>query len=123
MNVEQSRRNIRAVSALHYFVSFLWLAAGAGSALILAQGGALTWRPAIGIAFILSIGVFEFVLARALRRFQPWSRKAGIVVSILGLFAFPVGTVIGAASLYVFFKGIWPAPDALSPEQSTSIPS
>ena len=37
MNHEQSRRNLRAVSAFHYFIPFLWLAAGVGSALILAQ--------------------------------------------------------------------------------------
>jgi hypothetical protein len=103
---EHSRR--KRISLLCFV---LWLLAGTVSAVILYQGGALKWRQTLGIAVFLSIGAFEFILARALRRFEPWSRKAGIVVSIIGLAAFPIGTAVCAASLYVLLKATWPAPE------------
>ena len=51
----------------------------------------LTSRPAVIIGF-------------ALYRLQPWSRIAGIVISILSLVAFPIGTALGIYGLWVLFS-------------------
>jgi len=39
-----------------------------------------------------------------LLRLRPWARIAGIVVSILSLVAFPLGTVLGIYGLWVLFS-------------------
>ena len=54
-----------------------------------------------------------------LYRLRPWSRIAGIVLSILSLLAFPVGTALGIYGLWVLFSadgqklfGVMPATPA-----------
>jgi hypothetical protein len=39
-----------------------------------------------------------------LYRLRPWSRIAGIVLSILSLLAFPIGTALGIYGLWVLFS-------------------
>ena len=51
------------------------------------------------------IGAASFVVAAGLRRQRPWARIAGVVVSAFSLAYFPIGTIIGAVSLYYLHKG------------------
>jgi hypothetical protein len=44
------------------------------------------------------------VIGLGLYRLRPWSRIAGIVISILSLLAFPVGTALGIYGLWVLFS-------------------
>ena len=39
-----------------------------------------------------------------LLRLRPWARIAGIVLSILGLMAMPIGTIVGVYGLWVLFS-------------------
>lgn len=44
------------------------------------------------------------IIGLGLYRLRPWSRIAGIVLSILSLLAFPVGTALGIYGLWVLFS-------------------
>lgn len=75
-------------------------------------------RSVIGIVFGLAFGLF-FTIAGAvasalvgwgLWNLKSWARMAAIVLAILQLFAFPVGTVIGALIIWY----LWQDPDGLA---------
>jgi uncharacterized membrane protein len=55
-------------------------------------------------AFVLVIGIFEFLAGSALRKHRPWARIAIIVLSIINLFGFPIGTIVGIYSLVVLLS-------------------
>lgn len=63
------------------------------------------------ITFIVAISVasgfiyFMFILSKALNEKSDWSRKAGIVLGVLMLFGFPIGTIAGLFILYWLIKG------------------
>lgn len=48
---------------------------------------------------LAALGVFQLALGLGVRKFRPWSRWAATTLSILGLLAFPVGTLINALVL------------------------
>lgn len=52
----------------------------------------------------LALSVALITTGSALRRFDPKSRISAIVVSILGLFAFPCGTIINSYVLYLLLS-------------------
>lgn len=57
-----------------------------------------------GLAFIC-IGMLQFAVALGIRRFKPWARVAGGILSGLGLvIGFPVGTIVNAYILYLLFS-------------------
>lgn len=56
------------------------------------------------IGVLVGLLVLQFVVGWGLRRLKPWARIGGAVVSGLSLLNFPVGTLIGAYCLYLFFS-------------------
>ena len=58
--------------------------------------------------FILIFGVFQFFVASGLLRKELWSKTAALVLGILMLFGFPIGTFIGIVTIYflVFNKKV-----------------
>lgn len=49
-----------------------------------------------------AIGVAQFFAGWGVRAFRPWGRVVGIVLSAIGLLAFPIGTIINGYILYLF---------------------
>jgi hypothetical protein len=56
------------------------------------------------VTFLLILSLPGIVTGIGLLRFRPWARIAGIVISILGLMAFPFGTIIGVYGIWVLFS-------------------
>ncbi|MEK6550692.1 MAG: hypothetical protein AAB329_07630 [Pseudomonadota bacterium] len=54
--------------------------------------------------------VFYFLLGRAIKQHKEWGRVAGIVLGILMLAGFPIGTILGAYILWCLGKGWNPPP-------------
>ena len=67
-----------------------------------ADMGAAEAAIVVAISLIyLSIGVLQAFTAVGLRRLRPWARIVSIVLSVIGLLAFPLGTLISAYILYL----------------------
>jgi hypothetical protein len=82
------------------------LAAGVGSSVQNHSAGALLASgvgAAIG-AFLLIIGLPGLILGYGLLTRRSWSRILGIILSILELFNFPLGTLLGIYGLYVLLN-------------------
>jgi hypothetical protein len=53
---------------------------------------------------ILVMGIFEIVAGLALRKHRPWARIAIIILAILNILGFPIGTIVGIFSLIVLLS-------------------
>jgi hypothetical protein len=56
------------------------------------------------VSFLAAWSLPGIIIGIGLLRLRPWARIAGIVVSILGLIVFPVGTLLGVYGLWVLFS-------------------
>ena len=56
------------------------------------------------VAFLLLTSLPGVVIGIGLLRLRPWSRIAGIVISIIALMMVPFGTIVGAYGLWVLFS-------------------
>ena len=56
------------------------------------------------VAFLLLTSLPGMVIGIGLLRLRPWSRIAGIVISIIALMMIPFGTIVGAYGLWVLFS-------------------
>ncbi len=56
------------------------------------------------LVFLIVFPVFMFYISAAIKEHKIWGRNSGIVLGILYLFGFPIGTVVGA---YILWKLIW----------------
>ena len=54
-----------------------------------------------GLAVLAGLLVFQIVVGAGLRRLKPWARVASIILSALGLLAFPIGTIINLIILII----------------------
>lgn len=88
--------SIKSIGVL-YMLSALGIF-GAGIALLPA-GSSST---ALGIG-LLALGIGQFVMAFALRKFKRWARIVGTIFSTIGLLAIGLGTLISAYILYLFW--------------------
>ena len=62
---------------------------------------------AIGTILVICLLILSLpgiVVGVGLWRFRPWSRIAGIVLSLLCLFAIPLGTLLGVYALWVLLN-------------------
>lgn len=64
-----------------------------------------------GGGIVIAVGVFVGLLAipniiagRGLLNRRPWARTLAIVLSVIGLLNFPIGTIVGAYSLWVLLN-------------------
>jgi hypothetical protein len=56
------------------------------------------------VIFLLMTSLPGVIVGIGLLRLRPWSRIAGIVISIIGLIMIPFGTVVGVYGLWVLFS-------------------
>ena len=57
-----------------------------------------------GVIFILLSGILAVLAGWGLLRMKEWARWLGVILGIFSLFAFPVGTVIGALIIWYLLK-------------------
>lgn len=103
---------VGAVAMILVYFGVLGVAGGVGATQVDGpdQGGALAWIVGIlaGIGLVAGCGLLApslpgFVGGIGLLRYRPWARWLLIVVSVVYLFYFPLGTAVGAYSLWVLF--------------------
>lgn len=58
----------------------------------------------IGVVFCVAFGILYLMIAKNLPLKKDWARILGIVLSVLMLFSFPIGTVLGIILLVNFFS-------------------
>lgn len=106
LNTEAS---IKSLGFLHYLISlgiirlsisFLSQYEGKSHYGGVAEVAGALAEPLIG-AVLLGFAIFQFFTGSAIRKLKPWGRIAAIILSGIGLLAFPVGTLINAYILYV----------------------
>jgi hypothetical protein len=57
-----------------------------------------------GVIFILLSGILSVLAGWGLLRLKEWARWLAIILGIFSLFAFPIGTVIGALIIWYLLK-------------------
>lgn len=79
-------------------------------------GGFMMAGGVIGGIFMVAIGLFELYVSTKIRKVAPVGRTLGIVVCILALFSFPLGTALGVYGLWFLFsdqgRALYGAPGA-----------
>lgn len=66
--------------------------------------GAMAGLMMIIVACSVIVGLLYFLVAWGLWTLQSWARIVAIVLGIIGLFNFPVGTIISIIILWYLFK-------------------
>jgi hypothetical protein len=96
--------SVKSVGSLYYLGAIL-LSLGflAFSRTALNSGYMNGWGLIVGSVLMLGIIVLQWKLATGLRQLRPWVRIPTIVLSIIGLIGFPLGTIISAYILYLMF--------------------
>jgi len=56
------------------------------------------------VVFVVVMSLPAIVIGYGLYQLRPWSRIAGIVLSVISLISFPFGTMIGIYGLWVLFS-------------------
>jgi hypothetical protein len=91
--------SIKAVGILYYL---------GGAGLILSGGAALVGarsaENAVLMVVFLALGVGYLFSGWGVRALRAWGRIVGIVLSVIGLLGFPVGTLINAYILYLYLS-------------------
>ncbi len=106
---------IKLVAILHYAMAGLWLLGAMGVLLMLIVPLALEYTPPEALVAIVVTGAMLCVLLGGLAvlyllsgiglwRRKEWARWVAIVLAILGLPGFPVGTVIGVLVLWFLLR-------------------
>jgi hypothetical protein len=91
--------SIKAVGFLYYLGGGVMVLAGLAS-LAGVRGG----ETAVMMALFLILGVAYVFAGYGVRALRAWGRIVGIVLSVIGLLGFPVGTLINAYILYLYLS-------------------
>ena len=96
--------SIKAVGTL-YYLSMLGLAAGGLTTIFSTAAFARSSMggPAFG-AFMLVMAAVFFTMGRGLRKLRPWVRIPTVLLSILGLLGFPLGTLINGYVIWLILS-------------------
>lgn len=97
----KTEATVKSVGTLYYLGCFVLVLTGASS---LITGSGMVPEAAAGVNLFVSvvfvaIGLLQGFLAYGLRRLRSWSRWPTVVLSFIGLLAFPMGTLISALIL------------------------
>jgi hypothetical protein len=57
------------------------------------------------LAVTVGISILQLNIGRAIQEHKNWGRVAGIILGIVQLFGFPIGTIIGVYILWCLIKG------------------
>lgn len=91
--------SIRSIGILYYLSGGL-LAVGA----LLFAAGATEVELEIGLAVVYgALATLSLAMGHQIRALRPWARIAAIVLAIIGLLGFPLGTLINGYILYLLF--------------------
>ena len=55
----------------------------------------------IASIFLVALAVLYFYLAKAILEYKMWAKVVQLILSILGIFSFPIGTAIGIYVIWV----------------------
>ncbi len=104
--------SIKSIGFLYLLGAIFMVPMGVG-VLIASVGGLMASRGqdasaaaatgTVGLLY-LCIGVFQGYTGLGLRKVKSWARRPGIVLSVIGLLAFPIGTLISAYFLYLLLS-------------------
>ncbi|MGD8380192.1 MAG: hypothetical protein PVJ40_03370 [Gammaproteobacteria bacterium] len=81
---------------------------------VLAHDAGATKDAWIMLVFLVS-PVFYLTLGRAIMDHKPWGKTVGIILGVIMLFGFPIGTLIGGYVLLSLMNG-WDVPDGQEEE-------
>lgn len=102
LNTEAS---IKAVGTLYILGCVITLFGGFAVVLRWTQNANEISDPSfLSILAMLCFGGLQGFAGYALRHFRRWSRLAGTVISVVGLLAFPIGTIISGYILYLLWS-------------------
>lgn len=73
-------------------------ATDAGAAGLFAAGTAAV----IFAVFLLALSIFYLAIGFGLWNMRPWARRAALVLSIISLLNFPIGTILGLVGIWLF---------------------
>ncbi len=94
---------LRRASRIFYVIAGLSVVATGLLIVVAVMSGRLRLiQPAIYAVF----GVVAYLTGKGIENQRPWAKWAGIVLGVLELFNFPVGTVIGIAILIYLNRAI-----------------
>lgn len=100
--------SVKSIGTIYYLgaiiLSLAFLSYAASTSLIISAGalGGSELALLFGTALlILGIIILQWKLAGGLRKLRPWVRIPIIVLSVIGLIGFPLGTLISAYILYL----------------------
>jgi hypothetical protein len=104
-NAEEDRRehiaheaSVKAIGLL-YAVSGLIVSVGLITELVMPGSSSVGRGTGLFYLLFIAVGGFQAVTGFALRKLRPWGRIAGSVFAVIGLFAFPIGTLFGICAL------------------------
>lgn len=67
---------------------------------------ASSWLPTLLLLVLVAgMSVLQLKVGTAIKEHKNWGRTVGIVLGIIHLFGFPIGTLIGAYILWCLIKG------------------
>jgi len=111
MNTENYHQHVTILGWIHIAFGILFTLCGAGILLFFAGIGAASGEPeamavlsvigAVSSAFLLLVGIPGLLAGYGLLQRKGWGRILAIVISVLDLFNFPVGTLVGGYGLWV----------------------
>ncbi|MCD6512605.1 MAG: hypothetical protein J7K61_03280 [Thermoplasmata archaeon] len=106
MGGEDKPTGIIVLTVLYVIEGLYGLAAGAamfGGNSIFNFGMGSAILSAVG-AITVIIGLIDLLIAYGLWELKSWARTAAIVLAIIGLLGFPIGTIISIIILWYLFK-------------------
>jgi hypothetical protein len=104
------RDHLKVLGWLHVVNGALVLLVAAVIGTVLGVAGAASAAAALGIVgfaiaiVIGAIGLPSLICGWGLLNYRPWARTLGIVLSVLNLPSFPMGTVLGGYGLWVLLN-------------------
>jgi hypothetical protein len=57
------------------------------------------------VVVVVGMSIFQLKVGAAIKEHKDWGRTAGIILGIIQLIGFPIGTIIGAYILWCLIKG------------------
>jgi len=55
-------------------------------------------------AVLIAIGILDIIIGWGLWSLRKWARTVAIVLAVIGLISFPIGTIISIITLWYLFK-------------------
>ncbi len=106
--MEAHIKTARAHSAISYFYGFVGLLACVFPYLVMTSQGngpGDVLLASVFPALFFGMSFLHLAVARGAKQQKNWARLATIVIGVLSLFGFPVGTIIG---IYLLVNSSWP---------------